>query len=552
MPPMRRTDAEPGGMTMHTIDAAPAVLRFGRCELLPYHRELRVDGKAVHLGGRAFDVLMALVEGRDKLMTKDEILDRVWPRTIVEENTLQVQVSALRKAMGADRDSLKTISGRGYRFTADVTSSAEREADCEPIVVSSHPSRTLTNLPAPSTEFIGREAEQCEVVNLTTAHRLVTLIGVGGIGKTRLAIEAARQLLPQFTNGVWLVELASLSDPDLVPATVAQALRLDLEAVTAGHIATALESKHALIVLDNCEHVIDAAADMVEALLRTNPATRVIVTSREPLCAEGERVFRVPPLDVPPPGTADAQDLLQHSAVQLFVARARAVDQTLAELRIAAASAAICRSLDGIPLAIELAAARLPALGIIELASRLDDRFMLSSGGRRTAPPRHQTLRASLHWSYALLSESERVVLQRLSMFSDRFSLQAAIAVAASRDIDLPAVVDCISNLVSKSLVTAHNADTETHYSLLHMTRAYAREKLAESGKLDEFVRRHLLEAHDESRLHMDGLVSDTNAARAGAPEVPHPLNDRYYRPLHRTPAIGRLRSPANCLKECL
>jgi predicted ATPase len=298
--------------------------------------------------------------------------------------------------------------------------------------------------------------------------------------------------LPQFADGVWLAELAPLSDPDLVPVTVAQALGLDRKAVSLSHIAAALASKHALIVLDNCEHVIDAAATMAEALLRANPATRVIVTSREPLRADGERIFRVPPLAVPAQGAEHVQDLLQHSAVRLFVARACSADQTLSDVRIAAASAAICRSLDGIPLAIELAAARLPALGIEELASRLDDPLMLLSGGRRTALPRHQSLRTSLRWSYESLSESERVVLQRLSIFEGRFTLEAAGAVAAHSDMDLTAVVDCISTLVSKSLVTAHIATT-AQYHLLRTTRAYAREKLVESGELDEIAHRHAM-----------------------------------------------------------
>ncbi|MDB5866383.1 MAG: hypothetical protein JWO70_4189 [Betaproteobacteria bacterium] len=477
---------------MNTMDPVPARFRFGRCELLPHHRELRIDGRAVHLGGRAFDLLLVLVEGRGKLVSKDEILTRVWPGVIIEENTLQVQVSALRKALGADRDALKTISGRGYRFIAELTTSGVgAEADGERSGVSGHASRTLTNLPVQPTEMIGRETELSEVLDLVASHRLVTLIGAGGIGKTRLAVEAARALLPDFADGVWLADLARLSDPDLVAVTVAQALGLDREAVAPAHIAAALASKHTLVVLDNCEYVIDAAARMAEALLHANPDTHVIVTSREPLRADGERIFRVPPLDVPAEGAGSVQELLQHTAVKLFVARARSGDQTLSDVRIAAASAAICRSLDGIPLAIELAAARLPALGIEELESRLNDSLMLLSGGRRTALPRHQTLHASLHWSYELLAESERIVLQRLSIFLGRFDLDAASAVAESRDLDRPTVVDCISNLVSKSLLTAHVDDTATHYSLLRTTRAYAREKLTESGELDEIARRH-------------------------------------------------------------
>jgi predicted ATPase/DNA-binding winged helix-turn-helix (wHTH) protein len=546
---------------MHTMDVLPAALRFGRCELLPHHRELRVDGKPVQLGGRAFDLLMALVEGRGKLVTKDEILSRVWPGIIIEENTLQVQISALRKAMGTDRDSLKTISGRGYRFIADVTTiNAQAEADSERAVVSGHVPRTLTNLAAPATELIGRESELSEVLALTMAHRLVTLIGVGGIGKTRLAVEAARQLLPTFADGVWVVELASLSDPDLVPLTVAQALGFDLEPVSPSHIAAALASKHALIVLDNCEHVIDAAASMAEALLRANSATRVIVTSREPLRAEGERIFRVPPLGVPAEGTENVQDLLQYSAVKLFMARACSADQTLSDVRIAAAAAAICRSLDGIPLAIELAAVRVPALGIEALASRLDDRFTLLSHGRRTALPRHQTLRASLHWSYDLLSASERLVLQRLSLFSGGFTLEAASSVAASSDIDAPTVVECVSNLVSKSLVTAHLADAATQYSLLHTTRAYAREKLTESGELHEIAHRHKQGSSIQARellagrhhLFVGGFEKSGLEIATTAPVVDQALPRRSTRTLRRASPMGRSRAAVNIVQECL
>jgi predicted ATPase/DNA-binding winged helix-turn-helix (wHTH) protein len=478
---------------MNTMDAVSAVLRFGRCELVPHERELRVDGKAVHLGGRAFDLLMVLVEGRGKLVTKDEILSRVWPRIIIEENSLQAQVCALRKAMGADRKCIKTVSGRGYRLVADVTTSSTDAGDRR--ALASGPA--LTNLHAPATELIGREDALAEVLDMTAVHRLVTLIGVGGIGKTRLGIEAARRLSPEFADGVWVADLAPLSDPSLVAATVAQALGLDLETVSPTHIANALASKHALVVLDNCEHVIDAAAAIAEALLRANPATHVIATSREPLRADGERVFRVPALDVPAEDTDNVQDVLQHSAIKLFMARACSAAQMTSDDRIAAASAAICRRLDGIPLAIELAAARLAALGIEELARRIGDPLMLLSGGRRTALPRHQTLRASLHWSYELLSESERVVLQRLSLFTDRFTLDAANAVATSDEIDVQTVLDCISNLVAKSLVTAHMGETATHYSLLHTTRAYGRERLTQSGELDEIARRH---AADVSR----------------------------------------------------
>src|SRR6266851_4636108 len=311
-----------------------------------------------------------------------------------------------------------------------------------------------TNLPAPTSELIGRAAALVEMTELLGAHRLVTLIGAGGIGKTRLGLEVARQLLAGFADGVWVAELAPLSDPGLVPVTVAVALGLTLPAGAGSpeRVAAALAAKRFLLVLDNCEHVIEAAARMAEALLRANPHARVMSTSREPLRAPGEYVYRVLSLEVPAERTQDREDLLDAAAVKLFVARARAVDLHFSpDARSAALTGAICRRLDGIPLAIELAAARTATLGLEELAARLDDRFRLLTGGHRTALPRHQTLRATLDWSYELLSAIERTLLRRLAIFVGGFTLEAASAVAASVDISAAEVVDSVTNLAAKS-----------------------------------------------------------------------------------------------------
>src|SRR6202011_5462959 len=245
-----------------------------------------------------------------------------------------------------------------------------------------------TNLPEPISELIGRDDELREILSLAAAHRLVTLTGPGGIGKTRLGSEVAHRLLPNFVDGVWAIELAPLSDPELVPVAVATALGLELTSGSASplSVANALRAKQLMLVLDNCEHVIDAAARMAEALLRGNPATRVIATSREPLRAEGEWVFPVPPLAVPNESNPGSEDPLRYGSVRLFVERARAVEPRFSlDERVAEAISAICRRLDGIPLAIELAAARALGLGIEELASRLDASFDLLAGGRRTA-----------------------------------------------------------------------------------------------------------------------------------------------------------------------
>jgi predicted ATPase len=356
------------------------------------------------------------------------------------------------------------------------------------------PPHPPTNLPAPVSELIGRDAELEEILGLTAAHRLVTLTGAGGIGKTRLALAVAGRLLPNFADGVWIAELAPLADPGLVPATVATAVGLEFAAgaVSPERVANALSGKQLLLVLDNCEHVIDAAAMTAEALLRASPAVHVIATSREPLKAEGEWIHPVPPLAAPAEDAEDQGNSLRYGAVRLFVERARAVEPHFApDRRSAAIIATICRRLDGIPLAIELAAARAAALGIEALATRLDDRFQLLTGGRRTALPRQQTLRATLDWSYELLAEPERVVLRRLAVFAGIFAFEAACAVVASRELPQSAVVDGLSNLVAKSLVLTESNGRTGRYRLLDTTRAYALEKLAQSGELDAVTRRH-------------------------------------------------------------
>jgi len=468
------------------MDAAhpPAPLEFGRFRVVRHRRELLVDGRAVELGGRAFDTLIALIDARGSIVDKDRLMRRVWPDRVVEENNLQAQISALRKVFGADRDLIRTVAGRGYQFTGDIR-------DAETAVTSP---AGLTNLPSHLPDLIGRDASLGTVVDLITAHRLVTLTGAGGVGKTRLALEAARRLLPRFPDGVWLVELGPLADPALVPVTVATAVGLPLGTgpVTADRVAGALREKHLLLVLDNCEHMIDAAASMAAALVSAGALARVLATTLEPLRAPEEHIYRVPSLDVPAEDNLDADDVSRYGAIRLFDVRARAVEPGyVADRRRAATVAAICRRLDGIPLAIELAAARVPAFGVDGIAARLGDRFHLLTGGRRTALPRQQTLRATLDWSYELLSEPERITLRRLAVFAGGFSLEAATAVGSSPDLPASEVSDWVAGLVSRSLVSAHAGELPMQYRLLETTRAYAREKLSASGELATLARRH-------------------------------------------------------------
>ena len=466
---------------MDPLPGTAAFIEFGRFTLLPHRRELLADGQPIELGGRAFDVLLALIDAPGAVLTKDELMGRVWPGRVVEENSLQAQVSALRKALGADRDLIRTVAGRGYQFTGEMPM---RGVTASP--------RRASNLPEPISELIGRETAMAEVSDLMMAHRLVTLAGIGGIGKTRLGLEVARQLLPRFSDGVWIAELGPLSDPELVPVTVATALGLSLAAgsISPQSIAAALGSKRVLLVLDNCEHVIEEAARMAEALLRASPASRVLATSREPLRAEGEHVYQIPPLDVPAEDNLDMKDVLEHGAVKLFIARAHAADpRYVPDIRLAAVKAGICRHLDGIPLAIELAATRVASFGVEGVAARLEDRFRLLTGGNRTALPRHQTMRATLDWSYELLSDPLRVILRRLAVFAGGFTLESASAVTRGA---LPAVVDFpVANLVARSLIAADVNGPVVYYRLLETTRVYALEKLQESGELEQFKRRH-------------------------------------------------------------
>ena len=348
-----------------------------------------------------------------------------------------------------------------------------------------------TNVPAATFALIGRAAAVLDLQNLLSAHRVITLTGPGGIGKTTLALELARSSTQNFGDGSFLVELASLSRPSLVVSAVAAVMGIDLggQAVTAQSVARAIGNKDLLLILDNCEHVIEAAAALTEAIFNHCARAKVLATSREILRVEGEYVYRVLPLDVPPDSGAKTSDILGHSAVELFMARVKALGADLKpDEETLGAIAAICRRLDGIPLAIEFAAARSAMLGTAKIAALLDDRFNFLTTGRRTALPRHQTLRATLDWSYELMPEDEARLLRRLAVFAGDFSLGAAAAVA---DLDAVAIADQVTSLVVKSLVVADLRGETSYYRLLETTRAYALEKLRENGEYREAAHRH-------------------------------------------------------------
>ncbi len=354
------------------------------------------------------------------------------------------------------------------------------------------------NLPLQLTSFVGRETEMAEIGRLLQTHRLVTLTGAGGTGKTRLALQVAAGVLDAFKDGVWLVELAPLADPDLVPNTVASVLGLREEhsRLLMPALLDWLGKRQLLLVLDNCEHLIDACANFADALLHAGPDVHVLATSREALGVAGEMAYRVPSLASPHPGAASRislEELAQYTAIRLFAERA---GQSLPAFKLtegnAPAVVQICHRLDGIPLALELAAARLKVMSVDEIAGRLNDRFRLLTGGGRTALPRHQTLRSLIDWSHGLLSEPERILLRRLSTFAGGWTLAATEQVCAGDGLESSQILDLLTHLIDKSLVGPDETAAETRYRMLETIREYAREKLSESGETEAVRSRHL------------------------------------------------------------
>jgi predicted ATPase/DNA-binding winged helix-turn-helix (wHTH) protein len=473
--------------------------RFGRFELRPSERTLLADGAPVAIGARAFDLLAAFVDRPATLITKDDLLATVWPGVVVEENNLQVQVSTLRKILG--QSALATVPGRGYRFNLAVSCPspvaplvdngvpAPDEAD------ETYPSKARTNLPSRLPVLYGRADDSAAIAALLRKHPVVTITGSGGIGKTRVAQAVANRIATdaaiEYPDGVWWVELAALADGALVPSAVAQVMGVQL--VSEPHPALALRTQlapqRALLVLDNCEHLAEAVTALVDSVTAGAPRLSILVTSQETLRATDEHVYRLSGLAVTDPVDVDAPSA--SGAVELFAARAQAVDP---RFRLTAANLPtvieICRRLDGIPLAIELAAARLPLLGVEGLRARLHERFNLLTGGARVVLRRHQTLRATLEWSHALLTVDEQAVFRRLGVFAGGFTLEAAQHVASDERIDPWTTLDHLGALVDKSLVLAEG-DPIPRYRMLETTRAYALERLAEAAEMQASLRRH-------------------------------------------------------------
>lgn len=441
---------------------------FGPFVLLGRQRLLCHNDRPLRLGGRALDILQVLIEHAGAVVSPEVLMIRVWPSSVVEASTLRVHIAALRRVLGQGQDGQRYIvhvPSQGYRFAATL-----RPVPRVP---------RLHNLPRRLTPVIGREALTARVMAHVSGQRCVTLVGPAGIGKTTLALGAAQSLLGHYANGVWLVDLATLSDPSHLPVLVANTLGLE-----AG--LDELSGWQALLVFDSCEPVLDACRRLVDRLLAAAPQLTILVTSREPLGAHQETLLPVPSLSVPALWDMHSVDqVLGCSAVQMLVRCARARQQgfNVREQDVPTVHD-ICQRLDGLPLAIELAAANIDSLGLVGLQAQLGRGFLRLAQGRRTAVVRHQSLYAALDWSYGRLSKVEQTVLQRLAVFKKGFSLDAALLVISDEGLPAPLALGAISRLLATSLLTLEASGEVTRYRVLHTTRAYALHKLECSGEL--------------------------------------------------------------------
>ncbi|KAF1031190.1 MAG: putative HTH-type transcriptional regulator [Burkholderia lata] len=500
-------------------------------------RDIRRHGASLRIGARALDILEVLHRANGSVVSKDDIMEAVWPGQIVEENRLQVHVATLRKALGANRDLIKTVPGRGYLLIA-----------IPPVahVVAPRPVAAPEDAAAAhQAPLVGRQVELGQIIDMIERVPVVTLVGAGGIGKTSLADRVAHVLRSRTGERVLFVELARAATRDDVLLAIAAELGLETDGVPGvERIGEAFATSRGLLVLDNAEHVVDLVADLVESLTARAAPLRVLVTSREPLHISVEAVFRVSPLAVPD-GDTPVEAIALHSAVELFLTRIRAATPDCA---LDAAGVRligdICRRLDGLPLAIELAAARVATLGLEVVASRLDDRLNLLTGGFRSALPRHQTLRATFDWSYVLLDAAARSLFRRMACFIGPFTFDAARDVAMDPGMSSAEMIAVFGELVAKSLVTVEFDGAQARYRLTESTRAYALEKLHNEGEFECIAERHA--RHEQTQAEARTLAQAQAVSQAGmrepaVAELPVPEADEL--------ALA-LREPAR-MREC-
>lgn len=469
-------------------------------ELQVRERRLFADGEAVHLGSRALDVLVVLVERAGQVVSRRELIDRVWPEVAVEENNLNVQISGLRKALGSQM--IATVPGRGYCFVP--------HSFAAPTSVDDLSARLRTNLPATLTRLIGREAELVELENLVAEHRMVTLVGLGGVGKTLLAQHLVLRQQARFRHGACFVELSALTEASGIPGAIASALRIHHGGDALASLAGAVESLDILIVLDGAEHLLEGVSNVALALHDAAPGPKLVVTSQAPLKLAAERIHRVGTLPVPA-GHVPVDQAVMYAAVALFVERAQSADSRFVLTdEDAAAAIDLCRDLDGLPLAIELAAWRAPVLGVRRLADSMDEPLRLLTAKNVGVPRRLQTLRHALEWSHGLLERREQVVFRRFGVLVGSSDLdlvrQVTCDPANEGPIDEWAAVEALSTLVERSLVAVvPGGKTGLGYRLLDTPRAFAKEQLVAAGELELIGRRHALAMAERfSRAHQE------------------------------------------------
>jgi predicted ATPase/DNA-binding winged helix-turn-helix (wHTH) protein len=470
-----------------------AGISFGPFSLTASERLLTRSGAPVELSARALDILIALLSNPNEVVSKNDLLSQVWPDVTVEEGSLRFHMANLRKVLGDGQDGARyitTIPGRGYCFVGPIS----RSSDQGQVLATAAAGFPHANLPGRMIGMVGRDDDVLKLSALLNAARFVTIVGSGGVGKTTAAIAVGHHLIEAFSGAVLFVDLGMLNDPDLVATAVASMLGLSVQSAdVAPSLIAYLRDKRILLILDTCEHLIEAVAALASQIHAAAPQVHILATSRETLQVDGEHVYRLDALACPPDDTGITAAVAQtFAAPKLFVERAAASG---AHLDLSDAEAAIvvgiCRKLDGVALAIELAARRVEAYGLQQTAALLDQRLTLLWVGPRSAPPRQKTLQATLDWSYGLLSEQERVVLHRLAVFVGHFTLDAALAVVTSATVDQPVVLGAIDSLVAKSMVATRPIGAMMRYRLLDTTRAYALEMSIDDAEFADLAVRH-------------------------------------------------------------
>lgn len=502
------------------VDEDKYELSFGPFRLAVGERLLTKDGVPIDVGGRAFDMLIALVSSPNEVISKKDLIARVWPDAFVEEGSLRFHMASLRKVLGDGKDGARyitTVAGRGYCFVAPVDRSITQRANAS----AAPPPFPHANLPTQLGRTVGRDDDVARLSTRISQSRLVTIVGPGGVGKTTVALAVAHHVAEAFAGAVLFVDLSMIGDPRLASTAVASLLGLPAQSEDpTPALLQFLKNKRALLILDTCEHLIEAIAAMAATIAAAAPQVHVLATSREALRIEGEHVYRLDPL-ICPPDTAptSATALQEFPATQLFVERAVAsggpLDISDAE---AAIVSDICRKLDGLALAIELAARHAESYGLAQTAALLDARLTPLWQGLRTAPPRQKTLQATLDWSFELLTDLERTVLHRLAVFVGHFTLEAALDVVTSPTLDRSAVFEAIESLVEKSMVATHPIGAMMRYRLLDTTRAYAIELDADRNDWAELSGRHA----SYYRRWLEQTGNEWSSLSTGAERAPH------------------------------